>query len=170
MLKQLLLLASLAFALTGDVSSTYADSRTLIVAAAQRHRVPIDLALRVAEIESGCDCYARGLQGELGPLQIKPATARLLGYEGPEFALQTCGDGLEWGMKHLALALQRGGVWKHNQGLWAKHKNANGAKYEQIILATYIASRLTPRQKRAPQIAPREARISLLARASADKM
>jgi hypothetical protein len=166
MLKQLVLLALLVFALTGDVSSTRADSRTLIIAAAQRHGVPIDLALRVAEIESGCDCYARGLHGELGPLQIKPATARLLGYEGPEFALQTCGEGLEWGMKHLALALQLGGVWKHNQGLWAKQKSANGAKYEQNVLATYIASKLAPRHR----IARAANRVSLLGKTLADKM
>ena len=166
MLKQLLLLAALLFALTGDVSSTNADSRTRIVAAAQRHGVPIDLALRVAHVESGCDCYARGMQGELGPLQIKPATARLLGYEGPEFALQNCGEGLEWGLKHLALALQRGGVWKHNQGLWAKQKNANAARYEHTVLAVYIASKLLPRQK----VAPRNERVSLLARVGADKM
>lgn len=166
MLKQLLLLAALLFALTGDVSSTYADSRTLIVAAAQRHGVPIDLALRVAQVESSCDCYARGMHGELGPLQIKPATARLLGYDGPEFALQNCGEGLEWGMKHLALALQAGGVWKHNQGLWAKQKSANAAKYEQTVLATYIAGRLLPRQK----VAPRNERVSLLVKAGDDKM
>jgi hypothetical protein len=166
MLKQLVLLALLVFALTGDVSSTRADSRTLIIAAAQRHGVPIDLALRVAEIESSCDCYARGLHGELGPLQIKPATARLLGYEGPEFALQSCGEGLEWGMKHLALALQLGGVWKHNQGLWAKQKSAYGAKYEQTVLATYIASKLAPRHR----IAPAANRVSLLGKKLADKM
>jgi Transglycosylase SLT domain len=166
MLKQLVLLALLVFALTGDVSSTRADSRTLIIAAAQRHGVPIDLALRVAEIESGCDCYARGTHGELGPLQIKPATARLLGYEGPEFALQSCGEGLEWGMKHLALALQLGGVWKHNQGLWAKQKSPYAAKYEQTILATYIASKLSPRQR----IAPRDNRVSLLGKIAAERM
>jgi transglycosylase-like protein with SLT domain len=166
MLKQLLLLASVIFTLTGDVSSTYADSRRLIVMVAQRYGVPTDLALRVAEIESGCDCYARGTHGELGPLQIKPATARMLGYEGPDFALQTCGEGLEWGMKHLALALQLGGVWKHNQGLWAKQKSAYGAKYERTVLATYIASRLVLRQK----IAPWGNRLSLLGKTVADNM
>jgi hypothetical protein len=167
MLKQLLLLLALALALTGDVSSTYADNRALIVAAAQRHGVPTDLALRVAHIESGCDCYARGTHGELGPLQIKPATARLIGYEGPEFALQNCGEGLEWGMKHLAMALQRGGVWKHNQGLWAKQKNANATRYELIVFATYIASKLAPRQK----LSPSNERISLVSsRIVASKM
>jgi hypothetical protein len=148
-MKQAILLACLAVLLTGDVPPSSADSRVLIIAAAQRHGVPINLALRVAEIESQCNCFARGSHGELGPLQIKPATARLIGYQGPEERLQSCAEGLEWGMKHLALALQRGGVWKHNQGLWAKQRNANGAKYEKQILAAYIASRLAPRRKRA---------------------
>ena len=143
-----LLLACVGLALTGDVSSTAADSRNLIIAAAQRHGVPPELALTVAEIESRWDCFARGSYGELGPLQIKPDTARLIGYEGPEEALQSCGEGLEWGMKHLALALRRGGVWKHNQGLWAKQKNAHGARYEMSVLAGYIASKLSPRKRR----------------------
>jgi hypothetical protein len=153
MLKQLVVLVCLAGLLTGDASSTYADNRNLIIAAAQRHGVPVGLAMRVVEIESSNNCFARGTQGELGPLQIKPATARLLGYQGPEWALQTCGAGLEWGMRHLALALQRGGVWKHNQGLWARQKSANGAKYEKIVLMTYIASRLAPRNRKMSMVA-----------------
>jgi hypothetical protein len=147
-IKRLLLLACVAASLTSDVSSSSADSRNMIIAAAQRHGVPIGLALRVAEIESRCNCFARGTHGELGPLQIKPATARMIGYEGPDHALQSCGEGLEWGMKHLALALQRGGVWKHQQGLWAKQKNANGQKYEKSVMAAYIARKLLPRGRK----------------------
>jgi hypothetical protein len=113
---------------------------------AKRHGVPIEIALIVADVESHSNCFARGLAGELGPLQIKPATARLLGYTGPEFALQSCGEGLEWGMKHLALALQHGGVWKHNQGLWAKQRSAYGTKYERTVLASYISRKLSPRK------------------------
>jgi soluble lytic murein transglycosylase-like protein len=147
-MKGLLLLACVAVTLTSDVSSTSADSRNLIVAAAQRHGVPPELALTVAEVESRWNCFARGAYGELGPLQIKPDTARMIGYEGPTEALQSCGEGLEWGMKHLALALRRGGVWKHNQGLWAREKNANAARYEMSVLAGYIATKLAPRKRR----------------------
>jgi hypothetical protein len=146
-MKRVLLLVFLAVVLTGDVSTTAADSRNLIIAAAERHGVPTDLALRVAELESACDCFARGSNGELGPLQIKPATAKIIGYDGPEGPLQSCNEGLEWGMKHLALALKRGGIWKHNQGLWAKQRNTNGLKYERTVLASYIASKLRQRSK-----------------------
>jgi hypothetical protein len=162
-MKRALLLACLTVLLSGDVSSSSADTRSLIIVAAQRHGVPIALALRVAEVESQCDCWARGTHGELGPLQIKPATARLIGYQGPDYALQSCREGLEWGMKHLALALQRGGVWKHNQGLWAKQKNATGAKYEMTVLAGYIASKLERRNLRSREFA-------LLTRASPGEM
>jgi hypothetical protein len=159
-MKRLLMFFCLAVSLAGDVSSTSADSRRIIISSANRHGVPIDLALRVAEVESRCDCYAKGEHGELGPLQIKPATARVLGYTGPDEALQSCAEGLEWGMRHLALALERGGVWKHQQGLWAKQRNANGQKYEKSVLATFVDSRL---------LANRD-RVSLLARENGGQM
>jgi len=148
--SRVLLLGLLTLSMSADVSSTSANSRQLIAAAAQRYGVPVELALIVADVESHSNCFAVGLAGELGPLQIKPATARLLGYTGPDFALQSCGEGLEWGMKHLALALQHGGVWKHNQGLWAKQRSAYGLKYERTVLASYISRKLFPRKPRLP--------------------
>jgi soluble lytic murein transglycosylase-like protein len=87
-------------------------------AAAQRHGVPVRVALATIRQESGGRCNARGAAGELGPLQILPATARGLGYRGPVSALATCGAGLEWGMRHLALAYRKcGHVGPHNYGL-----------------------------------------------------
>ncbi|MDP2804101.1 MAG: transglycosylase SLT domain-containing protein [Phreatobacter sp.] len=96
--------------------------RGRITEAAARHGVPPGLALAVAKIESNMRCQARGRAGELGPLQIKPATARGLGYSGPASALNSCGAGLEWGMRHLAVAYRRcgsaaGAAALHNRGL-----------------------------------------------------
>jgi soluble lytic murein transglycosylase-like protein len=93
-----------------------------VAAAAARHGVPTRFAIAVARIESGLRCQARGRAGELGPLQIKPATARGLGYSGPASALNSCGAGLEWGMRHLAAAYRRcgsdaGAAALHNRGL-----------------------------------------------------
>lgn len=123
---------------TAVLSSTAAQASNslykMIATAASRHGIPAALALKVVQIESGFDCNAQGSAGELGPLQIKPATARLIGYRGTESALRSCGAGLEWGMKHLALAVRAGGVWKHNQGLWAKSKSTQGAAYEQKVM------------------------------------
>ena len=131
----------LTFALGLSVFCTAADamsSHSLIAASARKHGVPVKLALAVAKTESGFNCGARGAAGELGPLQIKPATARLIGYRGSFAALRTCGAGLEWGMKHLALAIRGGGVWKHNQGLWAKRKSAAARAYERRVLGQSV--------------------------------
>jgi Transglycosylase SLT domain len=116
------------------------DIIRMIAAAAQRHGISISVALKVAKIESGLNCNAQGKAGELGPLQIKPATARLIGYEGAIAALRSCGAGLEWGIKHLAMAIKSGGVWKHNQGLWAKSKSRQAAAYEKKVMQASVAA------------------------------
>jgi hypothetical protein len=128
-----LILTSVPVQASGDVYR-------MVAAAANRHGISAILALRVVEVESGFDCAAQGSAGELGPLQIKPATARLIGYQGAISALRSCGAGLEWGMKHLAMAVRAGGVWKHNQGLWAKSKSAQAAAYEKKIMGTMLNS------------------------------
>lgn len=103
-------------------------------AAARQHGVPIRTALAVCLIESSFRCDAVGGVGELGLLQIKYETARLLGYRGPRDALKRCDTGAYWGMKHLAMAIRRGGVWKHNQGIWAKRPSAMARVYAAKVL------------------------------------
>lgn len=105
-----------------DAAPAVTDLTRRIAEVASRHGVPVRLALAVARVESGMRCVARGRAGELGPLQIKPATARGLGYTGPVSALNSCGAGLEWGMRHLAAAYRRcgthaGAAALHNRGL-----------------------------------------------------
>jgi len=101
-------------------SARGAPAHSGFAAAAARHGVPVRVALATIRQESGGRCNARGAAGELGVLQIKPATARGLGYRGPVAALATCGAGLEFGMKHLAMAWRRcGNVALHNAGLGA---------------------------------------------------
>lgn len=107
---------------SGESPSEMSSIRSRITDVATRHGVPAGLALAVARIESNMRCQARGRAGELGPLQIKPATARGLGYNGPASALNSCGAGLEWGMRHLAVAYRRcgsaaGAAALHNRGL-----------------------------------------------------
>lgn len=107
-----------------DAARAVTDLTRRIADVATRHGVPVRLALAVARVESGMRCVARGRAGELGPLQIKPATARGLGYTGPVSALNSCGAGLEWGMRHLAAAYRRcgthaGAAALHNCGLAA---------------------------------------------------
>lgn len=97
----------------------------LITASAEAQGVPAPLAVAVGRVESGLRCYARGRAGELGPLQIKPATARGLGFSGPASALNSCGAGIHWGVRHLAVAYRRcgtahGAATLHNRGLGAR--------------------------------------------------
>ena len=103
--------------------------------AARRFGVPLSTALAVCRVESGFRCSARGAAGEMGLLQIKPATARALGYRGPARGLLRCSTGAYWGMKHLAAAIRRGGVWKHNAGLGAKRPNRMARKYARLVAA-----------------------------------
>lgn len=132
-MKGLLVLAAIAVSLSQDVSPPAGDVERLVLAAADRNGVPGWIGLRVAQVESRLDCHALGRHGELGPLQIKPTTARDLGFKGSDSELQSCGAGLEWGMKHLAMALARGGVWKHQQGLYAKSRSTFAKAYEKKV-------------------------------------
>lgn len=94
-------------------SATSNDASLLVRAAAVRHHVPVDFALRVAKQEtggSGGRCGLRGAAGEVGPLQIKPATARGMGYK--RVASATCEAQTDAGMAHLAKC------WKHFRVEW----------------------------------------------------
>ena len=139
-MRHLLLTVGLMFAFSLEASASISSVQTLVIKSAHRHGVPASLALKVVKVESGFNCTARGRAGELGPLQIKPATARGIGYRGSASGLRSCGAGLEWGMKHLAMAIRAGGVWKHNQGLYAKTKSAMARAYERAVMRTVIAS------------------------------
>ena len=103
--------------------------------AARKFGVPLSTALAVCRVESGFRCSAVGGAGELGLLQIKLATARAIGYRGSRRGLLNCSTGAYWGMKHLAMAIRRGGVWKHNAGLYAKRPNAQARKYARLVAA-----------------------------------
>lgn len=106
-----------------------------IKASARKHGVPVTLALAVSHQESGHRCHVRGAAGEMGPLQIKPASARGFGYRGSTKQLsKNCSDQIEFGMRHLAAAYKRGhSCWKaaylHNAGVYAKSYKISGARH-----------------------------------------
>lgn len=89
--------------LTAPKPATASDATSLVVAAAKRHRVPVDLALRVGRAESGLQCHRHNRSGASGPLQIMPSTARAMGYRGPSIRRASCAVQTEWGMRHLAM-------------------------------------------------------------------
>ncbi|MDH3196247.1 MAG: transglycosylase SLT domain-containing protein [Hyphomicrobiales bacterium] len=97
--------------------------------------VPVRLALAVVQVESNFNPRARGRAGEVGLMQIKPATARLIGYKGSVKALYNPDTNLAWGMKYLAEAHRRGGgsvcgtILKYNAGHHAKRMNKISSRY-----------------------------------------
>ena len=108
---------------------------TLVSKHARAAGVPVKLALAVVQVESNFNPRARGNAGEVGLMQIKPATARGIGYTGSIKALYNPDTNLAWGMKYLAEAHRRGGgsvcdtVLKYNAGHYAKRMNKTSAHY-----------------------------------------
>ena len=90
---------------------------------ASSYGVPAWFALRIANVESGYNPQARGAAGEFGVFQLKCATAKLIGYRGDCNGLLNANTNVEYGLKHLSLAIQRSGgnlrmaASKHNGGL-----------------------------------------------------
>jgi len=84
----------------------YADA---IARHARANGVPVALAMAVVRIESNYNAKARGRAGEVGLMQIKPRTARGMGFSGSTAALYDPDTNLRWGMKYLAGAYTRAG-------------------------------------------------------------
>jgi soluble lytic murein transglycosylase-like protein len=80
----------------------------LIAHYAAENGVPLPLAHAVVEKESGYNARADGA-GAVGLMQIKPATARGIGYRGSTAGLYDPATNLEWGMRYLGEAYRLGG-------------------------------------------------------------
>ena len=85
------------------------DASALIAAEAVKQGVPVRLALKVGKVESGNRCNAVGPQTKhgrhYGPFQIRGSSAARFGYRGG--SLNNCGQGLYYGMAHLADCYRR---------------------------------------------------------------
>jgi soluble lytic murein transglycosylase-like protein len=103
--------------------------------AAIKEGVPVRFALAVAEQESHFRCNAVGAAGERGVMQIKPATARGIGYKGTSRGLNNCQIGIYWGMKYLKMAITEAkgdlkrAAFLYNAGINAKSRNPHKKKY-----------------------------------------
>lgn len=110
-----------------------ASVRDMVRAEAIRQGVPVGLALSIAHHESNFRCSAVGRAGERGVMQIKPSTARGLGYRGPASGLNNCATGIRYGMIYLKMAYKkaRGNVYKaaifYNGGLGSKKQRSGYA-------------------------------------------
>lgn len=120
---------------TKSISAKKDDFSRLIRKAAAKHGVPVKIAKAVVEVESNFNPRARGRAGEVGLMQIKPATARGIGYRGSTKALYDPETNIEWGMKYLAGAHQRangdlcGTILRYNAGHYAKRMNPVSRNY-----------------------------------------
>lgn len=111
------------------------ELRQLVAQEAEVNGVAAALADAVVNVESRYDPAARGDAGEIGLMQIKPETARQLGFRGPDYALFHPATNVRWGMMYLAQAQRRGGgtvcgtILKYNAGHGAEAMNPVSALY-----------------------------------------
>ena len=107
----------------------------LIAKHAKQHGVPVKLARAVVQVESNYNPNARGAVGEVGLMQLRPRTARGIGYKGTMKKLHDPDTNLKYGMKYLGEAYRRGGkttcgaILKYNAGHYAKRMNKTSARY-----------------------------------------
>ena len=93
------------------------------------------LAHAVVRVESNYRASARGAAGEIGLMQVKLSTARLMGYRGSARGLYDPDTNLKYGMMYLAKAHQLGGgsvcgtILKYNAGHGAKRMNPVSQRY-----------------------------------------
>ena len=89
----------------------------------------------VIQVESNYKPYSKGRAGEIGLMQIKPATARLMGYSGSTTGLFDPETNIKYGLKYLAKAQKLGGgttcgtILKYNAGHAAKRMNPVSSAY-----------------------------------------
>lgn len=108
---------------------------TLINSYASAYGVPADLAHAVIRVESNFNAKARGAAGEIGLMQIKPATARMMGYRGSAKGLYNPETNIKFGMKYLAGAHKLSGgttcgtILRYNAGHGAKRMNPVSKRY-----------------------------------------
>ena len=91
-----------------DVGNVTAGGRAaygeLLAREASARGIPPALAEAVAFVESGYDAGAVGTVGELGLVQVRPATAAMLGHRGPAAELLDPATNARFGVAYLARA------------------------------------------------------------------
>ena len=119
--------------------------RSRIAAHAKAAGLPPELAEAVVRHESRFNPKARGRHGEIGLMQIKPQTARGLGYSGTAAGLYDVETNLKWGMAYLAGAYKLAGgdtcgtILRYNAGHGATRMNRTSRAYCSEV-TTYVAS------------------------------
>ena len=126
------------YPVANDSGNSYS---ALISKYAGQYNVPVALATAVIRVESNFNPMARGSHGEIGLMQIKPATARMMGYSGSAKGLFDPETNIKYGMKYLAAAHDLGGgqtcntILKYNAGHGATRMNPVSKSYCGKVLA-----------------------------------
>jgi soluble lytic murein transglycosylase-like protein len=108
---------------------------SIVARYAASYGVPASLAHAVIRVESNYRVNALGSAGEIGLMQIKPSTARMLGYSGSAKGLYNPETNIKFGIQYLAMAHKLGGgttcgtILKYNAGHAAKRMNPISARY-----------------------------------------
>ncbi|WP_062012096.1 lytic transglycosylase domain-containing protein [Aureimonas sp. AU4] len=117
---------------------------------ARANGVSVELAHAIVSVESRYRIDVTGRAGEIGLMQIKPATARDMGFEGAATDLYNPIVNIRYGMKYLAGAERRGGgtlcgtILKYNAGHYSRRMNPTSARYCQkvkLVLASLDSDR-----------------------------
>jgi soluble lytic murein transglycosylase-like protein len=115
----------------GAIISRYADA----------YGLPEALAHAVVQVESNFRADATGAAGEIGLMQLKLSTARMMGYDGSAKALYDPETNIKYGMKYLAKAHELGGgstcgtILRYNAGHAATRMNPVSANYCNKVAA-----------------------------------
>jgi len=101
-----------------------------------RQGVPPDIALRVAQVESGLNPNARGPKGEIGIMQLMPGTARELGVNPYDTI-----ENIRGGIRYLKMMHDRFGDWSlavaaYNAGPRNVEKGYIPSSYVRKVLGT----------------------------------
>jgi len=121
--------------------ASYNRYSEIITKYARQNGVDVALATAVIKIESNFNPRMRGSHGEVGLMQVKPATARMMGYSGSIKGLADPDTNIRIGMKYLALAQSLGDgstcntILKYNAGHGAKRMNPISKRYCGKVLA-----------------------------------
>ena len=107
----------------------------LIARYAKANKVPLDLAHAVVYSESSYRPNARGAAGEIGLMQLRLSTARMMGYRGSAKGLYDPATNIRYGMKYLGGAHRLAGgstcgtILRYNAGHGATRMNPVSRRY-----------------------------------------
>lgn len=107
-----------------------ADVATTVKTHARLNGVNPSFALAIAKQESGLRCHVVS-GGAYGVMQIKPRTARGVGYKGTPKGLLDCTTNIKYGMIYLKQAIVRArgnlcvAAGLYNRGLYSKPRSSS---------------------------------------------